>query len=38
NNIYLTYKGMYFWLIMMREFFKSVNYFREQCRKKIATI
>jgi len=32
NDLSLTKKGMYYWLIMMREFFTSVNNFREYCR------
>ncbi len=31
---YLTPRGRYFWVIMMREFFIAVNNFREFCRKK----
>lgn len=32
-NLYLTPRGRYFWVIMMREFFIAVNNFREFCRK-----
>ncbi|MDY6862861.1 MAG: coproporphyrinogen III oxidase, partial [Thermodesulfobacteriota bacterium] len=32
NEIVLTKKGLYFWVIMMREFFTGVNNFRDQCR------
>jgi menaquinone C8-methyltransferase len=32
-NLYLTPRGRYFWVIMMREFFIAVNNFREYCRK-----
>lgn len=35
NDLSLTKKGMYYWLIMMREFFTSVNNFREYCRKEM---
>ncbi|MFH0959929.1 MAG: coproporphyrinogen III oxidase, partial [Pseudomonadota bacterium] len=28
----LTPKGLYFWVVMMREFFTGVNNFREICR------
>jgi coproporphyrinogen III oxidase-like Fe-S oxidoreductase len=28
----LTRKGLYWWVIMMREFFTGVNNFRESCR------
>ncbi|MBN2332352.1 MAG: coproporphyrinogen III oxidase family protein [Deltaproteobacteria bacterium] len=32
----LTPKGMYYWVIMMREFFIGVNNFRDMCRSAIA--
>jgi coproporphyrinogen III oxidase-like Fe-S oxidoreductase len=32
-NLYLTPRGRYFWVIMMREFFIAVNNFRDYCRK-----
>ena len=32
GHILLTRKGLYYWVIMMREFFKSVNMFRDYCR------
>ena len=32
-NLYLTPKGRYLWVIMMREFFIAVNNFREFCRR-----
>lgn len=32
GHISLTRKGMYYWVIAMREFFISVNDFREHCR------
>ncbi len=32
---YLTEKGQYFWVIMMREFFIGVNNFRDYCRSLI---
>jgi coproporphyrinogen III oxidase-like Fe-S oxidoreductase len=32
-NLYLTPRGRYFWVIMMREFFIAVNNFREFCHK-----
>lgn len=35
NTFHLTRDGMYNWLVLMREFFKSVNQFRYQCRKAI---
>jgi len=34
DYFYLTDKGRYYWLMMMREFFIGVNNFREYCRKK----
>jgi coproporphyrinogen III oxidase-like Fe-S oxidoreductase len=35
NNLILTRKGQYYWVIMMREFFIGVNNFRDYCRKEI---
>jgi coproporphyrinogen III oxidase-like Fe-S oxidoreductase len=35
NEIVLTQKGLYLWVIMMREFFTGVNNFRDQCRAKV---
>lgn len=32
NMLTLTPKGQYYWVIMMREFFTSVNNFRDYCR------
>ncbi|MBA4391750.1 MAG: coproporphyrinogen III oxidase [Syntrophus sp. (in: bacteria)] len=32
NLLILTPKGQYYWVIMMREFFTSVNNFRDHCR------
>ena len=32
-NLYLTPRGRYLWVVMMREFFIAVNNFREFCRK-----
>jgi coproporphyrinogen III oxidase-like Fe-S oxidoreductase len=32
NLLVLTPKGQYYWVIMMREFFTSVNNFRDYCR------
>lgn len=32
SSLSLTDKGRYFWVIMMREFFVSVNNFRDHCR------
>jgi menaquinone C8-methyltransferase len=37
-NLYLTPRGRYFWVIMMREFFIAVNNFRDYCRKKAGII
>jgi len=34
NFMYLTDKGRYYWLMMMRNFFTGVNNFRDYCRKK----
>ncbi len=33
KNISLKRKGLYYWLIMMREFFINVNNFRDYCRQ-----
>jgi coproporphyrinogen III oxidase-like Fe-S oxidoreductase len=33
-HLYLTPRGRYYWVIMMREFFIAVNNFRDFCRKK----
>lgn len=38
DQILLTPKGQYYWVIMMREFFIGVNNFRDYCRSKIVTI
>ncbi len=35
ESIKLTKKGLYYWIIMMREFFIGVNNFRDHCRSKI---
>lgn len=35
DSILLTSKGLYYWVIMMREFFIGVNNFRDHCRDKI---
>lgn len=35
DTLYLTQKGLYYWVIMMREFFIGVNNFRDHCRKLI---
>ena len=32
NILTLTAKGRYYWVTMMREFFTSVNNFRDYCR------
>ncbi len=32
-HLYLTPRGRYYWVIMMREFFIAVNNFRDYCRK-----
>ena len=32
-NLYLTPRGRYLWVIMMREFFIAVNNFRDFCRR-----
>jgi len=32
DQIFLTEKGRYYWVVMMREFFTSVNNFRDFCR------
>ncbi|MBN1382780.1 MAG: coproporphyrinogen III oxidase family protein [Deltaproteobacteria bacterium] len=34
---YLTERGRYFWIILMREFFTAVNNFRDYCRAQIAS-
>jgi len=34
--LYLTAKGRYLWVILMREFFIAVNNFRDYCRKQIS--
>lgn len=34
-DLYLTGKGRYMWVIMMREFFTAVNNFRDFCRSRI---
>lgn len=34
-DYYLTPKGRYYWVIMMREFFISVNNFRDFCREQL---
>ena len=33
-NLYLTPRGRYLWVVMMREFFIAVNNFREFCRRR----
>jgi coproporphyrinogen III oxidase-like Fe-S oxidoreductase len=38
GNIRLTKKGLYYWVIMMREFFTGVNNFRDTCRARIGAI
>ena len=35
NILYLTGKGQYYWVLMMREFFISVNNFRDFCRSEM---
>ena len=35
GTITLTRKGLYFWVIMMREFFTAVNNFRDYCRNQV---
>ncbi len=37
-NLHLTPRGRYLWVIMMREFFISVNNFRDYCRKQAGLI
>jgi coproporphyrinogen III oxidase-like Fe-S oxidoreductase len=37
-NLYLTSRGRYLWVIMMREFFIAVNNFRDFCRKQAGII
>jgi menaquinone C8-methyltransferase len=34
-NLFLTPRGRYLWVIMMREFFIAVNNFRDYCRKQV---
>ena len=36
NSISLTKTGRYYWFLMMKEFFTSVNNFRDYCRAQIA--
>jgi len=35
NQLSLTPKGYYYWVIMMREFFIGVNNFRDICRETV---
>jgi coproporphyrinogen III oxidase-like Fe-S oxidoreductase len=35
NQLFLTDRGRYYWVIMMREFFTSVNNFRDYCRAQL---
>jgi coproporphyrinogen III oxidase-like Fe-S oxidoreductase len=35
-DYYLTPRGRYYWVIMMREFFTSVNNFRDFCREQVS--
>jgi len=35
-DYYLTPRGRYYWVIMMREFFISVNNFRDFCREQLS--
>jgi hypothetical protein len=35
SRLELTERGMYYWVVMMREFFTGVNLFREQMRLNI---
>jgi coproporphyrinogen III oxidase-like Fe-S oxidoreductase len=35
NVLYLTKKGQYYWVLMMREFFIGVNNFRDFCRAEL---
>lgn len=37
-HLYLTPRGRYYWVIMMREFFIAVNNFRDFCRKQAGLI
>jgi menaquinone C8-methyltransferase len=37
-NLYLTPRGRYYWVIMMREFFIAVNNFRDFCRTQAGII
>lgn len=32
-HLYLTPRGRYLWVVMMREFFIAVNNFRDHCRR-----
>ena len=38
GNLRLTRKGLYYWVIMMREFFTGVNNFRDTCRARIGVV
>jgi coproporphyrinogen III oxidase-like Fe-S oxidoreductase len=38
GTLRLTRKGLYYWVIMMREFFTGVNNFRDTCRARVGTI
>jgi coproporphyrinogen III oxidase-like Fe-S oxidoreductase len=38
SHLYLTNRGCYSWIIMMREFFISVNNFRDFCRGRAVTM
>lgn len=35
KTLYLTQKGQYYWVLMMREFFIGVNNFRDYCRAQL---
>ena len=35
DNLVLTHRGMYYWVIMMREFLMGVNNLRDEMRKNI---
>jgi coproporphyrinogen III oxidase-like Fe-S oxidoreductase len=35
-HFHLTERGMYYWIVMMREFFTAVNNFRDYCRARIS--
>ncbi len=37
DTLYLTKKGQYYWVLMMREFFIGVNNFRDYCRAEMAS-